>query len=118
MLLILDDERDFNTITSVYYRRLAKVEPYTENQKTILQKYAKKHFLVQDYNQAVSYIDKYGIPDMIMFDHDLGYGKDGYDFLKYVCNFRKFFEASFHSMNFVARFNMINFYNNFVKSLD
>ena len=35
--------------------------------------------------QAQNLIKKYGVPDSISFDHDLGEGLTGYDFAKWLC---------------------------------
>lgn len=40
--------------------------------------------IVRSYDEAVNYASKYGIPSHISFDHDLGEGKSGYDFTKWM----------------------------------
>lgn len=42
---------------------------------------------VSNYNEFVEYITKFGLPDGICFDHDLGEEKDGYDCAKWLVNY-------------------------------
>lgn len=116
MLLILDDIRDFKDITSLYHRRMNNLKPFTENQKIILQKYRRKYSLVRNYSQAVEYINHNSLPEMIMFDHDLGEEKTGYCFLKWLCNQNLgYFDAYFHTANPIGLKNMEIYYNNYLK---
>ena len=116
MILFLDDERDISHIISILHRETFKLDTFTENQLNILRGYRRNSCLIRTYKEAVDFVEK-EMPEMIFFDHDLGPGKDGYDFLKFVCQKNVFFEAYFHSANPVGRFNMKCYYKNWVKSL-
>lgn len=40
--------------------------------------------IVRTFDEAVSYVQKHGMPKYASFDHDLGDGKNGYDFVKWL----------------------------------
>ena len=40
--------------------------------------------VARDYYEAVAIVEKFGIPYFVQFDHDLGIGKTGDDFAKYL----------------------------------
>lgn len=42
---------------------------------------------VKDYEEFCHHIDNNGLPDIICFDHDLGYEKSGYDCAKYPVHY-------------------------------
>lgn len=42
---------------------------------------------VKRYSQFVVYIEEWGVPDIICFDHDLAEEKTGYDCVKYLCDY-------------------------------
>lgn len=42
---------------------------------------------VKDYEEFCHHIDNNGLPDIICFDHDLGYEKSGYDCAKYLVHY-------------------------------
>lgn len=42
---------------------------------------------VESYDDFVKYISNNGLPDAIGFDHDLGYGKSGYDCAKWLVDY-------------------------------
>lgn len=117
MILFLDDVRTAREITSLKHRERFGLPKLTDKQMEILQRsFRKDSFLVKDYDEAVAFVDK-TMPEMIFFDHDLGLGKTGYDFLKYICNKNIFFEAYFHSANWYGRANMESYYKSWVGSL-
>ena len=70
--------------------------------------------VVRSFEEATSYIELHGIPSMISFDHDLGDGKTGYDFAKWLveCDlsrrhvFPKHFKFNVHSANPVGKKNI------------
>ena len=86
--------------------------------------------VVRSYNAFVDYIDKYGVPDYISFDHDLGEDwypksqedltkeinyeevhqeKSGYHCAKYIVdNNLELHDWNVHSMNPVGKRNIIN----------
>lgn len=43
--------------------------------------------IVRSYDEAVSYVIAYGLPTHVSFDHDLGLGKSGYDFAKWIVEY-------------------------------
>jgi hypothetical protein len=117
MILLVDDIRDEYEICGFKHRERFNLPLLTNTQREILVRcFRDNTFLVKDYNEAVEFVDKQ-MPEMIYFDHDLGFSKTGYDFLKYVCDKNIFFEAYFHSANPVGRMNMEYYYNNWIKSL-
>ena len=104
--------------------------------------------IVRDFHQFVDYIQKYGLPDYISFDHDLGMEhtrfyfqngghesppdpltadfkeKTGYDAAKWlVGHYMDKFTSPFpqiyvHSANPVGAANIVNYINGFLKHLD
>lgn len=40
--------------------------------------------IVRSYDEAVAYVEGNGFPSYVSFDHDLGEGKTGYDFAKWL----------------------------------
>ena len=42
---------------------------------------------VYSYEEFVAYLQHYGLPDFISFDHDLGEGLSGYDCAKYLVEY-------------------------------
>lgn len=120
MILVVDDARTFNQCLSIKHRETFYLKPLTENQVEILRTTKKnKRFLVRSYYEAVDFVDKFGLPDMILFDHDLGNGPTGYDFLKWLCNQNLgYFEAYFHSANPIGRKNMEDYYEGYLRFLN
>lgn len=71
--------------------------------------------IVRTYSEAVDYVLKNGIPNIISFDHDLGENESGYDFAKWLVykavDFEplpKDFMFFVHSANFIGGDNIIN----------
>ena len=89
--------------------------------------------IARNMDDAIFYVQRYGIPQVIHFDHDLaeehyiaGHGdKTGYDFARWLCDyildndldFPKNFHFTVHSMNPVGRDKIINYMNTFMKHL-
>ena len=40
--------------------------------------------VVKSFDEAISFIKRYDVPEFISFDHDLGEGKSGYDIVKWI----------------------------------
>ena len=40
--------------------------------------------IVRSHDEAVAHVREHGVPGYISFDHDLGDGKTGYDFVKWL----------------------------------
>lgn len=78
---------------------------------------------VRSYEEFVTWISMYGLPDIISFDHDLGVTytgqeKTGYDCAKYLVNFcmdnnEKLPRFVVHSANPVGRDNIMKFLLNY-----
>ena len=85
--------------------------------------------VVRSFEEAVEFINKFGIPKYISFDHDLGCDKNGklyktgYDFAKYliesdldnIATFPKNFTFNVHSANPVGKENIENLLKNYLK---
>jgi len=100
--------------------------------------------IVRNYHEFVNYIQKYGLPSFISFDHDLGLEhvkwffnnggyeslpnpleadfkeKTGYDAAKWLCEYcqdnnLKLPDYAVHSANPVGRQNIIHYLKNFKK---
>jgi len=121
--LFLDDERVPSDVTWVHIERTTEWE------------------IVRSFNEAVDWVLKNGVPNVISFDHDLGYEafdtnehgivvvtdstecKSGYDFAKWLVNydleenvFPKNFQFTVHSMNPVGARNIMALLNNYLRS--
>jgi hypothetical protein len=96
-LLWLDDLRDPNA--DGWVDRCSPIKGLTEV------------FWAKNYTEFTLYLEEFGIPDAICFDHDLGICESGYDCAKYLVNYcmerdidiPKF---SIHSMNPVGAHNI------------
>lgn len=80
------------------------------------ERFPKTHgwIIIRNYKDFVKWINKYGVPDYISFDHDLGKGKDGYDAAKFlgqycVNNNIPLPEYNVHSANIVGVNNIKNY---------
>lgn len=70
--------------------------------------------IVRSYDDAVNYVKKYGVPRVMSLDHDLGDGKTGYDFVKWLVNedlsrklvIPRSIEVTVHSANPVGKKNI------------
>jgi hypothetical protein len=90
--------------------------------------------IARNMDDAIFYVERYGIPQAINFDHDLaeenyvvGQGdRTGYDFALWLCDyildnsldFPKNFYFTVHSMNPVGKEKIIGYMNNFMKHLE
>lgn len=43
--------------------------------------------VVRSFDEAVHYVTRYGLTDYASFDHDLGEGGSGYDFIKWLVEY-------------------------------
>ena len=108
--LFLDDERYPRTI----YNTRCHTEIFSSDDDWVI---------ARSYNVAVDIVTTNGCPQFISFDHDLGTGKTGMDFAKWIIeqalNDSDFIPVGFdyyvHSMNPVGAENiwllLINFFN-------
>lgn len=85
--------------------------------------------IVRSFDEAVEFVKKYGIPEYISFDHDLGVDtegnilKSGHDFAKWLVesdlnNIYKFptnFTFNVHSANPIGKSNIQSILNNYIK---
>lgn len=78
--------------------------------------------IARTYQDAVNLIEEYGPPFYISFDHDLGEGKNGYDFAKWFADYvietgavlPEEFGYYVHSMNPIGAKNIAAFMENFI----
>lgn len=68
-------------------------------------------FIARNYDEFVSHISSFGLPDFISFDHDLGEKKDGYDCAKWLVQYCMNKDCDIpdyivHSMNPVGKENI------------
>jgi hypothetical protein len=74
--------------------------------------------IVRSYEEAVEFVLKNGLPDVISFDHDLGTEKTGYDFAKWLVEYimdndLPVFHFFVHSQNPVGKRNIEEYLNGF-----
>lgn len=82
--------------------------------------------IIRTCEEAIEYVKEHGIPDMVMLDHDLGYGiATGYDFVKFLVDYciehdhsTHMIMFSVHSMNPVGVRNMEQLWWGFMKHYD
>jgi len=72
------------------------------------------------WEEFVDYIELFGVPDAICFDHDLGTETTGYDAVKWLCEYCREKELDFpiyamQSANPVGRENMKTYIENYKK---
>lgn len=106
--LFLDDERIPSDVTWVKIEKTNQWE------------------IVRSFTEAVDWVLENGIPDIISFDHDLGYSefytnKNGYDFAKWLVDYdleknliSKEFKFTVHSMNPVGAKNIKLYLENYL----
>lgn len=79
--------------------------------------------IVRNYEQAIAIVQSHGIPTFISFDHDLGTGKTGYDFAKYLVEydldrygkgFPEGFDFTVHSANPIGKQNIEGLLNGYL----
>lgn len=79
-------------------------------------------FIVRNYDEAVDFVETYGFPDFISFDHDLGPDeKTGADFAHYLVNrdldnedMPEGFTFYVHSQNPIGKTNIESLLNNYM----
>ncbi len=80
--------------------------------------------VVRSYLDAIDYVTANGVPQICSFDHDLGIGPTGYDFVKYICEIDmdrdgtfipKDFSFVVHSANPVGKNNIEQYLTNYLK---
>lgn len=79
--------------------------------------------IARSFDDAVWCVTAYGLPGKISFDHDLGPGKTGYDFAKWLCEYImdtdadiQNFQFTIHSQNPVGAVNIQSYMENFIKN--
>jgi hypothetical protein len=83
-----------------------------------------KVIICRSFDDAVWSINNYGMPDFISFDHDLGEGKTGYDFAKWLGDYimdnnmkiDSWFTYQVHSANPVGAKNIDEYMKNLIKN--
>lgn len=75
---------------------------------------------VKTYEEFIAWIQKWGLPEMICFDHDLGGKYDGYDAAKWLVNYclkhqLQLPKWNVQSANPVGRENIEGIFKSFVK---
>jgi hypothetical protein len=79
--------------------------------------------IARTFDDAVWYVEARGVPQYIAFDHDLGLGRNGYDFAKWLCDHINInsvevpenFMFQVHSMNPVGAKNIKLYMKNFLR---
>jgi len=101
--------------------------------------------IVRTHKDFVSYVEKYGVPDLVAFDHDLGdehypinnvkiknnkeidysdfVEKTGYDSAKWLCHYCELNNIKFpkyyvHSFNIVGAKNINSYIKNYIKYVE
>lgn len=80
--------------------------------------------VVRSFNEAVDYVKRNGPPEHIDFDHDLGNGRNGYDFAVWLCDRYLDGEGSFpisyavHSQNPIGRRKIIDIMNDMLEYIN
>jgi hypothetical protein len=104
--LFLDDERDPRTHFSDgdYFREL-------------------DWKIAKSYDEAVKVVEEFGFPTIAHLDHDIGPGKTGEDFLKWLIGYGEDhrcipndFQVFVHSANYDGARNMRAYYRSYLKS--
>jgi len=102
------------------------VKIYLDDLRTPTEKF---DFVVRNYDEAIEIIKKYGVPNYISFDHDLGVDdegellKSGYDLAKWIVEndlngsykLPSNFTYKVHSQNPVGKKNIISLLNAYLK---
>lgn len=118
--LFLDDERKPIDCAGYMLPRLRDVREYHNEWE-----------IVRNYDDFIGYIEHEGLPDLISFDHDLGFSKSDVDYdegeksgmscAKWLVNYcmdnnLKLPKYFVHSMNPVGYLNIKNYLDNFQES--
>ena len=82
-ILFIDDERDYDYVVYDNYRYKIGLPEFSKSQQDIIYSDTPVR-IARTYQHAVSIIEQFGTPDLIFFDHDLGFESlaTGYDFAK------------------------------------
>ena len=105
------------------------IKMYLDDLRTPIEEY---DYVVRNYDEAISIIKEYGVPNFISFDHDLGIDsednllKSGYDLAKWLVEsdlddkYRLPFDFSFkvHSQNPIGKQNIISLLEGYLKHKD
>lgn len=108
--LFLDDIREPNGSKHLIEKVLSPYDgPYILDEI-----YSREFIVAKNYDQFVECIDKHGMPEYVLFDHDLGEDKTGYDCAKYLVDYCIYNKLEFpdfcvHSANPVGRENIIKY---------
>jgi hypothetical protein len=76
--------------------------------------------VARDYKEAVAFVEDYGTPSHVQFDHDLGDGPTGYDFAKWLVD-RALDGGGFpdtydvHSQNPIGKTNIMSIMDGYIK---
>lgn len=78
--------------------------------------------VVRSYDEAVEWVLNNGYPDVISFDHDLGLGKDGFQFAKWLVEYDMDtdtmpyeFEFTVHSKNPIGATNIFKLLTGYIE---
>lgn len=104
-VLFIDDERELSTVQGVRYREMVGLRPFTTEEKDVL--WGHPHVdIARNYDEAIRHLSAHKY-DMVLFDHDLGPGKNGMDIAKWVVeNIKEPFLHYVHSANVIGRINI------------
>lgn len=104
-VLFIDDERELIKVQGVRYREMVGLRPFTDAEKEVL--WGRPHVdVVRNYDAAIRCLSAHKY-DMVLFDHDLGPGKNGMDIAKWVVeNIKEPFLYYVHSANAIGRINI------------
>ena len=83
----------------------------------------RSYVVARSYEAAIYYIEEYGCPKYISFDHDLGSDKSGYDIAKWIISkdldseieIPHGFRFDVHSANPVGKKNIESLLNNYLQ---
>ena len=81
-----------------------------------------KWVLVRSFDQAKRYVESHGMPPYASFDHDLGDGQTGYDFIKWLVEhdmeknvIKENFDYYVHSQNPIGVANIRGYLSNYLE---
>jgi hypothetical protein len=115
-VLFIDDERKLNTVQGVRYREMVGLRPFTTAEKEVLRGHPHVD-VARNYDEAISFLSAHSY-DMVLFDHDLGPGKNGMSVAKWVVeNIKEPFLHYVHSANVVGRINIDSLIGQYFDSL-
>lgn len=104
-VLFIDDERELRTVQGVRYREMVGLRPFSNEEREVLSGHPQVD-VARNYDEAITFLTAHRY-DMVLFDHDLGPGKNGMDIAKWVVsNIQEPFLYYVHSANAVGRINI------------